>query len=409
MQQLAGVLVYVENEYVDPVDRSRLLEGSIKGMVATLDPHSAYLPPSAYRTFQADTEGEFWGIGVEVDFRNDEVTVIAPIEGSPAARAGIRSGDRIVAIDRAAVRGKSSEDLVQRMRGRAGTKVLVTIRRKDATGLLNFNVERQQIAVSSVAARVLRDDVAYVRIKQFQRGTHSELLEVLGELRGKAGFAGIILDLRNNPGGLVSEAVALADEFLESGLIYTTRHRGEVVDSVKATSGGVLAQSPLVVLVNEFSASASELVAGALQDNRRGTIVGAPTFGKGSVQSIIDLPDNAGLRLTTMRYYTPSGQAIQARGIRPDVLVEAAYVEDKSFGAVRESDLEGHLAAEGDAPQRSTKPTHSPEKKVEEETGVSPTHLGVARTIPFDPAGGPDFALSIGYQIVRGVLSSSRR
>lgn len=408
VQQLARVLVLVENEYVDPVDRTRLVEGSIKGMVAELDPHSSYLPASAYRAFQADTNGEFGGIGVEVDFRNDEVTVIAPIEGSPAEQAGLRSGDRIVAIDRTAVRGKSSDELVQRMRGRTGTTVLVTVRRKNEPKLLNFTVERRLIAVSSVAARLMRDEIAYVRVKQFQRGTHSELLEAVAALRRGQKLEGIILDMRNNPGGLVSEAVAVADEFLESGLIYATRHRGEEIDAVRATSGGTLASAPLVVLVNEFSASAAELVAGALQDNRRGTIVGAPTFGKGSVQSIIDLPDNAALRLTTMRYYTPNGYAIQARGIRPDVLVEAAYVEDKSFGVLREKDLDGHLQAEGEAPAPLLTPAHTPSKKVEEETGVSPTHLGVAREVPHDPTGGPDFALSIGYQIVRGVLSTQR-
>lgn len=408
VQQLARVLVLVENEYVDPVDRTRLVEGSIKGMVAELDPHSSYLPASAYRAFQADTNGEFGGIGVEVDFRNDEVTVIAPIEGSPAEQAGLRSGDRIVAIDRTAVRGKSSDELVQRMRGRTGTTVLVTVRRKNEPKLLNFTVERRLIAVSSVAARLMRDEIAYVRVKQFQRGTHSELLEAVAALRRGQKLEGIILDMRNNPGGLVSEAVAVADEFLESGLIYATRHRGEEIDAVRATSGGTLASAPLVVLVNEFSASAAELVAGALQDNRRGTIVGAPTFGKGSVQSIIDLPDNAALRLTTMRYYTPNGYAIQARGIRPDVLVEAAYVEDKSFGVLREKDLDGHLQAEGEAPAPLLTPAHTPTKKVEEETGVSPTHLGVAREVPHDPTGGPDFALSIGYQIVRGVLSTQR-
>lgn len=407
MQQLARVLVYVENEYVEPVDRQRLLEGSIKGMVAELDPHSAYLPRTDYGTFRADTNGEFGGIGVEVDFRNDEVTVMAPIEGSPAAKAGLRPGDRVVAIDRVNVRGKSAAELVRRMRGKPGTKVVVTIRRKGKANLINFTLTRQIIEVASVAGQLLVDDIAYLRIKQFQRETHSELLAEIGHLKTQASLKGVILDLRNNTGGLVAEAVAVADEFLDGGLIYSTRHRDEEVDRVSANSGGSLSKPPLVVLVNEFSASAAELVAGALQDNGRGAVVGAPTFGKGSVQSIFDLPDSSGLRLTTMRYYTPAGNAIQARGIEPDVLVEAAYIEDKSFGVIRESDLEGHLPAEG-PPVKPTTPDHRPEEKVEEETGVSPTHLGVARKIPKDPTGGPDFALSIGFQIVRGVLAVRR-
>jgi carboxyl-terminal processing protease len=214
--------------------------------------------------------------------------------------------------------------------------------------------------------------------------------------------------MRNNPGGLVREAVAVADEFLNAGNIYSTRRRGETVDVVDASPGGALIAQPMVVLVNEYSASAAELVAGALQDQARATVVGAQTFGKGSVQTIIDLPGNAGLRLTTMRYYTPNGAAIQARGIKPDVLVEAAYVEDDSFGVRRESDLENHLPAEGAIGPESTSPVHEPEQKVEEQTGVSPTHLGVARKVPQDPTGGPDFALSIGFQIVRGVLSTQR-
>ncbi len=408
LRQLARVLVLVENEYVEPVDRTRLTEGAIKGLVAELDPHSSYLPPRDFDTFQGDTRGEFGGVGVEVDFRGDDVTVIAAIEGSPAALAGIQPGDRIVSIDRISVRGKSASELVQRMRGPAGTSVQVGVRRKGNDKVINYTLERQIISVASVASEALVDGIAYLRIKQFQRGTHTELLEAIASVRRDSDgeVRGLILDLRNNPGGLVSEAVAVAEEFLDGGNIYSTRRRGETVDSVDASRGGALSTQPLVALVNEYSASASELVAGALQDHGRATIIGAPTFGKGSVQTIIDLPGNAGLRLTTMRYYTPKGEAIQARGIRPDVLVEAAYVEDDSFGVRRESDLENHLPAEGVPDETENKPVAQPPEKVEEETGISPTHLGVARKIPKDPTGGPDFALSIGFQIVRGVLSS---
>ncbi len=408
LQQLARVLVLVENEYVEPVERTRLTEGAIKGMVAELDPHSSYLPPRAFDTFRGDTEGEFGGVGIEVDFRAETVIVIATLDGSPAQQAGIQPGDRIIAIDQVSVRGKSANDLVERMRGPAGTTVRVGIRRPDHEKVINFTLERQVITVASIYGETLIDDIAYLRIKQFQRGTHTELLEAIGELRrsSQRPIRGVVLDVRNNPGGLVREAVAVTDEFLDGGNVYSTRRRGETIDSVDASRGGALITQPMVVLVNEYSASAAELVAGALQDHGRASVVGAPTFGKGSVQSIIDLPGNAGLRLTTMRYYTPNGQAIQARGIRPDVMVEAAYVPDDSFGVKRESDLENHLPPEGTEPQSDTTPTNTPSEKVEEETGISPTHLGVARNVPKDPTGGPDFALSIGFQILRGVLAT---
>ena len=416
--QLARVLVTVENEYVEPVERDRLLEGSIRGMVGELDPHSAYLPPRDYTTFQSDTKGAFGGVGVEVDFKGNAVTVIAPIDDSPAQRAGIRSGDEIVAIDRAPVRGKSSTELVRRMRGKPGTTVTLSIRRRGNDKLLNFALVREIIEVASVASKNLDGKIAYVRIKQFQDRTHTELLEHIAELREAepGALAGIILDLRNNPGGLVRSTRAVANEFLNGGLVYSTRHRQTTVSEVFADSGGALDSEPMVVLVNEFSASASELLAGALQDQGRATIVGANTFGKGSVQSIIDLPGGAGLRLTTMRYYTPKGRAIQAQGIQPDVLVEAAYAEDTTYGVLREKDLENHLPAEGapgtgatdDSKQVNSDRLKQEAKQREDETGVSATHLGVAREIPRDPTGGPDFALSIGYQIVRDVLRRRR-
>lgn len=403
LNQMARVLVLIENEYVEPVDRARLIEGMIEGMVAELDPHSAYLPPRDYTVFQDDTEGRFGGIGVEVDFSGDRVTIIAPIEGSPAERAGVQPGDRIVGIDNEAVRGKGIDELVQRMRGEPGSKVLLTIRREGVERLLYFTLEREVIEVASVAGKRLVDDVAYLRIKTFQSGTHTELLEKIAELRAakKGPLRGVLLDLRNNPGGLVDEATAVADEFLSGGVVFTTRHRGRVMDTERAHKAGSLRRGSMVVLVNEFSASASELVAGALQDHRRATIVGAPTFGKGSVQTILDLPGGAGLKLTTMRYYTPSGSSIQARGIRPDVLVEAAYRANKSFGVVREEDLENALPAEGGGRAKPKSKGDGASDSKEGDEQKSETHLGVAREIPDDPTGGPDFALSIGFQIVR--------
>ena len=410
LEQLGRVLALIENEYVEPVDRQRLVEGAIKGMVAELDPHSGYLPPQDWAIFQSDTEGRFGGVGVEVDFRDEYVLVIAPIEGSPAERMGIKSGDHIIAIDGKSVHDRTADELIRLMRGAPGSKVVLSIKRSGSDKVLTFTLTREVIAVSSVVSKLLADEIGYFRIKQFQTGTHDELLRAAAKLKKESNgeLQGVILDLRNNPGGLVDEAAAVADEFLTSGAIYSARHREQVVDEVRANRGGALKRGPLVVLVNEYSASAAELVAGALQDHARGTLVGARTFGKGSVQTLLDLPGRAGLRLTTMRYYTPKGRVIQAQGVKPDVLVAAAYASDTSFGVVRESDLENHLPGSG--PPGSAPPVPeiadagtSAGADGGAEAGAE-THLGVVRDVPVDPTGGPDFALGIGYQIVRGVL-----
>jgi carboxyl-terminal processing protease len=402
MDQLARVLVWIENEYVDPVDRAKLIEGGIKGMVAELDPHSSYMAPEDYGIFQGDTEGHFGGIGVEVDFSTDSVVVISPIEGSPAELAGVRSGDRIVAIDGQAVRERSPAELVRTMRGDPGSRVLITIRREGVDHLLYFTLIRRVVTVTSLSSKLLDGKIAYLRVKTFQSGTHAELLTHVANLRVQAGgtLAGVVLDLRNNPGGLVNEASAVADEFLEGGVIYTTRRRGQVVDEVRADAAGVFRRGPAVVLVNEFSASAAELVAGALHDQRRASLVGAPTFGKGSVQTIVDLPGGAGLRLTTLRYYTPSGQAIQARGVTPDVLVGGAPGD---YGIVREQNLENHLPAVEGALTETPPPVLTPPSPQAAGKGPKTTEdvdHGVMRDVPADPRGGPDQALATAYTMV---------
>ncbi|HEY3592701.1 MAG TPA: S41 family peptidase, partial [Polyangiaceae bacterium] len=401
--QLGRVLVLMENQYVEPIDHQRVVEGAIKGMVKELDPHSAYLPPDDFRVFQSDTEGRFGGVGVEVDLRDDAITVIAPIEGSPAEKAGVRSGDRIVAVDGIAARGEGIDRLVRKLRGAPGSRVQITVRRPGVDAPLVFELLREQIRVSSVVSKRLAGDVVYLRLKQFQEGTHDELLDAVGKLRGAGAppITGIVLDLRGNPGGLVDQASAVADEFLASGVIYSTRHRGQIVDEVSARSGGALVAPPMAVLVNEYSASAAELLAGSLQDNHRATIVGVSTFGKGSVQTIVELPRGAGLKLTTMRYYTPSGRSIQAQGIEPDIAVEGARAADASL-ITRERDLEGHLPAEGQAPTHERRVFRAPSGgKAEPESLTGPR---TAADVPTNPAGGSDFALSIAYQLVRGVL-----
>jgi carboxyl-terminal processing protease len=408
-EQLGRVLAWVENEYVDPVERKRLLEGAIKGMVAELDPHSSYLPAEDYGIFQADTEGHFGGIGVEVDFGDEYITIIAPIDGSPAALAGVQPGDRILAIDNQAVRGKPAADLVRMMRGEPNTKVLLTVRRKGQDKLLYYRLTRQIINVASVASKPLKGGIGYLRIKTFQSGTHSELLDHVRRLRQTlhGDLSGVVLDMRNNPGGLVNEATAVADEFLSSGVIFTTRRRGQIIDDLRADGAGALRRGPVVVLVNEYSASAAELVAGALQDNKRASVVGSPTFGKGSVQTIVDLPGGAGLRLTTLRYYTPSGRPIQAQGVKPDVLVGGASVA-LGYGVLKEQNLEGYLPPYEGGLAPLVKPPDPPEEKpATDAAAAEETDLGMSRDVPTDPETGVDEALKVGYRVVTGRYSKT--
>jgi carboxyl-terminal processing protease len=434
--QLGRVLVQVENHYVDPVERNKLVEGAIKGMVENLDPHSSYLPPEEWKQFQSDTEGKFGGVGLEVDGRGERLIVIAPIEGSPAARAGIKSGDQIVAVDGEDIIGQPLDKVVKRMRGAAGTKVKISVHREskpsaapdagversaeagagERTGqTLTFEVTREVIHVSSVNYKLLEGGVGYLRIKQFQERTHDEMMSAAGKLRAEAQqkngtglVGGILLDVRSNPGGLVDEATDIADEFLNSGGIYSMRHRGEVIEDLKARPGGAFADVPVVVLVNEWSASASELLVGALQDNKRATVVGANTFGKGSVQSILPLPNGAGLKLTTARYYTPSGHAIQADGIHPDVLIDSGtHGPAEAPKITRERDLPGHLPPEG--PQGGA-PARGDAGTLYVDGGASEDEVAgmLARDVPADPTSSADVVLRVGYQMVKSQVGQKK-
>ncbi|HVJ93211.1 MAG TPA: S41 family peptidase [Labilithrix sp.] len=455
VSQLGRVLVQVENHYVDPVPREKLLEGAIKGMVENLDPHSAYMPPEEWRQFQSDTEGKFGGVGIEVDGRGDRLIVIAPIEGSPAQRAGIKSGDQIIAVDGEDVIGQPLEKIVKRMRGASGTKVTVTVLREEKgakddaktpetrgpdtkgphksepkshesadagvgptsrperTGrTLTFELTREVIHVSAVLHKLLEGDVGYLRIKQFQERTHAELMAATAKMRAESksgGLAGVLLDVRSNPGGLVDEATEIADEFLDEGGIYSMRHRGEVIEDLKARRGGAFADLPVVVLVNEWSASASELLVGALQDNKRARVVGTNTFGKGSVQSILPLPSGAGLKLTTARYYTPSGHAIQADGIHPDVILESgAHTSSAVSKIVRERDLPGHLPAEG--PQGGgARRDAGPAVRLDAGAAIEGVAVSMAHEIPRDPTASPDVVLRMGYQMLRAQMAQKAK
>jgi carboxyl-terminal processing protease len=407
VEQLGRVLVEVENEYVDPVDRTKLVNGAIKGMVAELDPHSSYMAPDEFSAFESDTEGQFGGIGIEVETKNDQLVVLSPIEGSPAERAGIRSGDIVVSVDGKDPDADPLDKLVKRLRGAPGSHVKVGVRRQGLADPLVFDIVREVIHVASVSSKLLVNRIAYVRVKQFQEHTHDELLAAAAKLRARSGgrLAGVLLDLRSDPGGLVDQAADVADEFLDRGIIYTTRHRGQVVDAVEARAGGAFVSEPCVALVDQYTASASELVAGALQDQKRATIVGEPTFGKGSVQAIVALPGGSGMRLTVSRYYTPSGHAIQADGVHPDIAVETK----KESGALsyRERDLEGHLAAESAAPPPAPKSVVVVTGDAGEPAVASPG--SDARNVPDDPDKASDVVLRVGWQALRQAIERAPR
>jgi carboxyl-terminal processing protease len=390
LRQLGRVLVQIEANYVDPVERSHLLQGAVRGMVAGLDPHSGYMDKTEYTAFQADTEGKFGGIGIEIDLRGDVVTVIAPIEGSPAERAGIRSGDRILGVERELVQEKGVDAVLKLLRGEPGTKVRVILRRASQPEPIAVELMREEIRIKPVIARRLEGAVLYVRIKQFTTGTHREFQREVAKLKGP--FAGVLVDLRANPGGLVDEAVDVADEFMDRGNILSMRSRGKVVESHEASGGGALVGVPTVVMINEWSASASEFLAGALQDSGVAKVVGLTSFGKGSVQTIYDLPGGDGLKLTTARYYTPSGRAVQGKGIEPDVKI---IPKPELLPAIREADLDGALLGEG-------KNTARAQKTVTVDAGAS--ELAPTREIPVQPLFGKDEVLRVAYMTLQAGL-----
>ena len=339
----------IKREYVEPVEDKKLLEDAIRGMLSGLDPHSFYLNREEYRNMQVDASGEFGGLGIEVGMENGLVKVIAPIDDTPAARAGIRAEDLITRIDGKPTKGMSLNQAVNTMRGEPGMRITLTISRQGVDRPFNLELERAIIQVASVKTRTIEPGYGYVRISHFQSRTPENLLSALDKLRAenKGQLEGLILDLRNNPGGVLDSAVGVSDAFLDGGLIVSTKGRGK--DSnlrFKAGPDDVLAGAPIVVLVNNGSASASEIVAGALQHHKRAIVMGRPTFGKGSVQTIVSIDEATALKLTTARYYTPSGHSIQAQGIAPDIkLVEGEFRAAKQPGVtpLKEVDLNRHL------------------------------------------------------------------
>ncbi|MDQ6960545.1 MAG: S41 family peptidase [Mariprofundaceae bacterium] len=349
LQKFSQVMEMVRRSYVKKVDDEELIDGALSGMLSSLDPHSTYMNKEMYKQMQVDTTGQFGGVGIEISAAKGGIRIVAPIEDTPAWRAGIKAGDIIIKIDDQLTRDMSLPEAVKLMRGKPGASIVLTIFREGEHGPLEFKIVRDIIKVKSVKGDLMAPKYAYLRITQFQERTAKLLKAKVAELTKQAGghLDGAVLDLRNNPGGLLNQAVEVSNLFLSKGGIVSTKSRTGRNMSFTAKSGDILDGVALAVLINNGSASASEIVAGALQDNHRAVLIGTQSFGKGSVQSVVALPDGSAIKLTTALYYTPSGRSIQATGIKPDVIVKQVRIaqaakEDKRT-SVFERDLKGHL------------------------------------------------------------------
>ena len=393
----------VRAEYVEPVSDRTLIENALNGMLSGLDPHSSYMNAKAFRDMQVQTRGEFGGLGIEVTQENGFVKVVSPIDDTPAARAGIKPGDLILALDGQTVQGLSLNDAVDKMRGPPDTKITLTVKREGVNDPLEIAMKREVIHIQVVRSHLEGGDVGYIRLTSFNEQSDPALRKAIASLKQQAGdkLKGIILDLRNNPGGLLDQAVAVSNDFLNRGEIVSTRAR-HADDSQRwnaKPNGDLVGGLPLVVLINNGSASASEIVAGALQDQRRAVLVGGRSFGKGSVQTVIPLQGNGAMRLTTARYYTPSGRSIQGLGITPDVPVQESRAEPPKFVPEREADL-NHIISNsgGTAPQSAPPRTDLP--PIVKEIPDKPPENWPA----FDPTKPEtDFQLQQGLAVVRAM------
>ncbi|OGP94961.1 MAG: peptidase S41 [Deltaproteobacteria bacterium RBG_16_47_11] len=368
LKVFTDVIGLIQKDYVEETKSKDLVYGAVKGMLETLDPHSAFMPPNMYKEMQEETRGRFEGLGIEITVKDGILTVVSPIEGTPAYRAGVLAGDQIIKIDGEPTKNFTLVDSVKRMRGPRGTKVTITVMREGLTKPKDFTLVREVIPVRSVRYELLEKNYGYIRISQFQEKTDGEFEKTTKALEeeSKGALKGLILDLRNNPGGLLDQAAQIADRFVDSGLIVSVEGRREDQNrKYYAHPDGNISRYPLVVLVNGGSASGAEIVAGAIQDHGRGILVGTQTFGKGSVQTIIPLKDGSGLRLTTARYYTPNGRSIQAKGIVPDIIVKLSRPEEEKEilppnlppKLPAEKDLERHLMdVEKGGPKEKEKP-----------------------------------------------------
>jgi len=365
---LSDVIDLIEKNYVDSVDTGKLIEKAVQGMVDSLDPHSSLLPPDAFKELKIDTQGEFTGIGVSITIREGVIVVISPIEGTPAYKAGIKAGDRIVKVDGETV--KDLRDAVKKMRGPRGTDIVVTIIREKQPDPIDFKLVRDLIPIQSVRYARLKPGYGYVWVTHFREQTANDLAAAVQDLEDDTvPLKGLILDLRGNPGGLLPQAIAVSDQFLDGGDILSIKGRlGKHTKKYAAKPLAAPQAYSMALLINGGSASASEIVAGALQDNRRALILGTPSFGKGSVQTVEPLRDGYGLKMTIARYYTPSGRSIQAKGIQPDIFVKPGIIKkidgrEASEGLLRESDLKNHLEAEPQDENSKAPATRKPKRR----------------------------------------------
>jgi len=382
------VLSLIQANYVEETKPKELIYGGIRGMLETLDPHSSFLPPDVFKEMQIETQGSFGGLGIEITVKDRQLTVVAPIEGTPADRAGIQPGDRIVKIDGSPTKDMTLLEAVRKLRGAKGTSVTLTIAREESPGSFELTLVREVIEIRSVKAKDLGDGIAYIRVASFQERTAKDLQKAI-EQRAQAGMSALILDLRNNPGGLLNQAVQVSDLFLDKGqLIVYTEGRAKNQDlRFSAEHMTEVPKVPMVVLVNGGSASASEIVAGALQDWKRAVVLGTKTFGKGSVQTVIPLSDGSGLRLTTARYFTPKGRVIHGNGIQPDIVVEVP----RPALARAHSEKEGETAKD--------RPEGRQERKISEEEGDPTLQIGKRE--------GPDPSTDIQLKRAMEILKAS--
>jgi carboxyl-terminal processing protease len=398
LKTFSDVIDLVKKNYVDEVKDKEIVYSAIKGILESLDPHSSFMTPDMYKDMQTETKGEFGGIGIEITIKDGFPTVITPIEDTPAYKAGVKAGDHIVRIDGKPTKNMNLIDIVKIIRGAKGKPVALTIMREGFTAPQEFKVVRDVIVVKSVKYRMLEDNYGYIRLVQFQEKTSKDFDNAMKELeqsnKGKP-LKGVILDMRNNPGGLLEQAVEISDKFLADGLIVSIAGKKKEDSNMKFYAHKKNDYSgPLVVLVNEGSASASEIVAGALQDYKRAIVVGAKTFGKGSVQTIFPLGDGSAVRLTTAKYFTPKGRSIQAEGITPDIAVDSNIVRNKEKGMVlKEKDLDKHI--EVDKPDKPDKPG-KPDKPEKPEKQIKKLDDNNNKNISDD-----DFQLAMGLQILK--------
>ena len=363
LEIFSNVLSIVQQNYVDDIDTQETIEGAIRGLLSSLDPHSSFMKADDFKELQVETKGSFSGIGIEITVKDDMLTVVSPIEDTPAFKAGIQAGDRIIKIEGESTKEMSLVEAVKKLRGEKGSEVSISVHREGWTDLQEFIIVRDVIPIHSVRANILEPGYGYIRITNFQRNTSHDLESSMDKLLSEGKLKGLVLDLRNNPGGLLDSSVKVVDIFLDEGIIVSTKGRLQDQNmEFSAHSGGPEYDFPIVILINGGTASASEIVAGALQDHKRALILGTQSFGKGSVQTIIPMSDGAGLRLTTARYYTPNGTSIQATGIIPDVLVPmiSGTEEDLPEGhtdVLREKDLRHHLENGGHLKAPEEKPS----------------------------------------------------